>query len=120
MIALLEGEHLPEPERIYSSYPHQLSGGQRQRIVIAIALELSLLIADEPTTALDLSTQAQILHLLKEQREKHSAGIMFVTHDFDVVVENADRVVVMQKGRVVEEGTAEEVLNRPRHPLRGN
>ncbi|MFE3839073.1 ABC transporter ATP-binding protein [Pseudogemmobacter sonorensis] len=118
VISLLEEVRLPDPERIYASYPHQLSGGQRQRIVIAIALALepSLLIADEPTTALDLSTQAQILHLLKELREKHAAGIMFVTHDFDVVAEIADRVVVMQKGRVVEEGTADEVLNRPRHP----
>jgi peptide/nickel transport system ATP-binding protein len=118
VINLLEEVRLPDPERIYASYPHQLSGGQRQRIVIAIALALepSLLIADEPTTALDLSTQAQILRLLKELREKHSAGIMFVTHDFDVVAEIADRVVVMRKGRVVEEGTAEEVLNRPCHP----
>lgn len=115
---LLREVHLPEPERIYASYPHQLSGGQRQRIVIAIALALepALLIADEPTTALDLSTQAQILHLLKELRKRHSAGIMFVTHDFDVVAEIADRVVVMQRGRVVEQGPAEDVLNRPRHP----
>ncbi len=117
-IRLLEEVHLPEPERIYASYPHQLSGGQRQRIVIAIALALdpALLIADEPTTALDLSTQAQILHLFKELRERHSAGIMFVTHDFDVVAEIADRVVVMKEGRIVEQGLAEEVLNRPKHP----
>jgi peptide/nickel transport system ATP-binding protein len=117
-MSLLNEVHLPEPERIYSSYPHQLSGGQRQRIVIAMALALDpkLLIADEPTTALDLSTQAQILHLFKELREHHDAGIMFVTHDFDVVAEIADRVVVMQHGRIVEEGSAEEVLNRPRHP----
>ncbi|MBN9887077.1 ABC transporter ATP-binding protein [Salipiger abyssi] len=117
-LRLLQEVHLPEPERIYTSYPHQLSGGQRQRIVIAMALALdpALLIADEPTTALDLSTQAQILHLLKELREHHSAGIMFVTHDFDVVAEIADRVVVMKEGRIVEEGTAEEVLNRPQHP----
>ena len=117
-IRLLEEVHLPEPERIYSSYPHQLSGGQRQRIVIAIALALdpALLIADEPTTALDLSTQAQILHLFKELREHHSAGIMFVTHDFDVVAEIADKVVVMKQGQIVEQGSAEEVLNRPRHP----
>ena len=117
-IKLLDEVQLPEPERIYSSYPHQLSGGQRQRIVIAIALALdpSLLIADEPTTALDLSTQAQILHLFKELREKHSAGIMFVTHDFDVVAEIADKVVVMKQGLIVEQGTAEEVLNRPKHP----
>ncbi|WP_319520644.1 ABC transporter ATP-binding protein [uncultured Martelella sp.] len=117
-IRLLEEVQLPEPERIYASYPHQLSGGQRQRIVIAMALALdpALLIADEPTTALDLSTQAQILHLFKELREKHSAGIMFVTHDFDVVAEIADKVIVMQHGRIVEQGPAEEVLNRPRHP----
>lgn len=115
---LLREVHLPEPERIHASYPHQLSGGQRQRIVIAMALALdpALLIADEPTTALDLSTQAQILHLFRELREKHAAGLIFVTHDFDVVAEIADRVVVMKQGRVVEEGPAEEVLNRPRHP----
>lgn len=117
-IKLIEEVHLPEPHRIYNSYPHQLSGGQRQRIVIAMALALdpALLIADEPTTALDLSTQAQILHLFKELREKHSAGIMFVTHDFDVVAEIADKVIVMQHGRIVEQGPAVEVLNRPRHP----
>jgi peptide/nickel transport system ATP-binding protein len=118
VMKLLEEVHLPDPARIYSSYPHQLSGGQRQRIVIAMALALdpALLIADEPTTALDLSTQAQILHLFKELRARHNAGIMFVTHDFDVVAEIADRVIVMQHGRIVEEGSAEEVLNRPRHP----
>ncbi|WP_425102001.1 ABC transporter ATP-binding protein [Tropicibacter sp. S64] len=117
-IKLLEEVHLPDPPRVYSSYPHQLSGGQRQRIVIAMALALdpALLIADEPTTALDLSTQQQILHLFKELREKHDAGILFVTHDFDVVAEIADRVVVMQHGRIVEQGSAEEVLNRPQHP----
>ncbi len=117
-INLLAEVKLPDPERIYSSYPHQLSGGQRQRIVIAMALALdpALLIADEPTTALDLSTQAQILHLLRELSQKHSAGIMFVTHDFDVVAEIADRVIVMKEGQIVEQGTAEEVLNRPRHP----
>ncbi|SMX27906.1 Glutathione import ATP-binding protein GsiA [Pelagimonas phthalicica] len=118
VMKLLEEVHLPDPARVYASYPHQLSGGQRQRIVIAMALALDpkLLIADEPTTALDLSTQAQILHLFKELREHHDAGIMFVTHDFDVVAEIADRVIVMQHGRIVEEGSAEEVLNRPKHP----
>lgn len=117
-LKLLEEVQLPEPERLYHSYPHQLSGGQRQRIVIAMALALDpvLLIADEPTTALDLSTQAQILHLIKELRERHDAGIMFVTHDFDVVAEIADRVVVMKQGRIVEQGLADDVLCRPTHP----
>lgn len=117
-IALLEEVRLPDPAAIYSSFPHQLSGGQRQRIVIAMALALEpkLLIADEPTTALDVTTQAQILKLFNELKAKHNAGIVFVTHDFDVVAEIADRVVVMQKGNVVEQGSADDVLNRPQHP----
>ncbi|RWR14439.1 ABC transporter ATP-binding protein [Paenirhodobacter populi] len=117
-IALLEEVRMPDPPRIHASYPHQLSGGQRQRIVIAMALALnpSLLIADEPTTALDVTTQAQILAMFRDLRKTRGAGIMLVTHDFDVVAEVADKVVVMQKGRVVEQGTAAEVLNRPRHP----
>ena len=117
-LALLEEVRLPDVERIYRSYPHQLSGGQRQRIVIALALAMdpSLLIADEPTTALDVTTQAQILALMKRLKATHGAGILFVTHDFDVVAEIADRVVVMQKGRIVEEGPAATVLNHPQHP----
>ncbi|WP_027349099.1 dipeptide ABC transporter ATP-binding protein [Halotalea alkalilenta] len=117
-MALLEEVRLPDPPRVYSSFPHQLSGGQRQRIVIAIALAMdpTLLIADEPTTALDVTTQAQILSMFKTLKSSHSAGILFVTHDFDVVAEIADRVVVMQKGLVVEQGTADEVLNDPQHP----
>ena len=117
-LALLEEVRLPDVERIYRSYPHQLSGGQRQRIVIALALAMdpSLLIADEPTTALDVTTQAQILALMKRLKDTHGAGILFVTHDFDVVAEIADRVVVMQKGRIVEEGPAATVLNHPQHP----
>ncbi|RWY37378.1 ABC transporter ATP-binding protein [Falsigemmobacter intermedius] len=117
-LALLEEVRLPDPPRIYSSFPHQLSGGQRQRIVIAMALAMnpSLLIADEPTTALDVTTQAQILAMFRELKDKRGAGIMLVTHDFDVVAEVADKVVVMQKGQVVEQGTADEVLNRPQHP----
>lgn len=117
-LQLLAEVHLPEPERIYACYPHQLSGGQRQRIVIAIALALDpcLLIADEPTTALDVTTQAQILHLFKELKSNHNAGILFVTHDFDVVAEIADKVIVMQSGLVVEQGTVDDVLNRPQHP----
>lgn len=117
-MALLEEVRLPDPPRVYASYPHQLSGGQRQRIVIAIALAMdpTLLIADEPTTALDVTTQAQILSMFKTLKSTHNAGILFVTHDFDVVAEIADRVVVMQKGVVVEQGSAEEVLTNPRHP----
>ncbi|NDV86758.1 dipeptide ABC transporter ATP-binding protein [Aurantimonas aggregata] len=117
-LALMEEVHLPDVDRIYRSYPHQLSGGQRQRIVIALALAMnpSLLIADEPTTALDVTTQAQILLLMKRLKDTHDAGILFVTHDFDVVAEIADRVVVMEKGRIVEEGLAEQVLSNPQHP----
>ena len=110
--------HLPEPERLVDTYPHQLSGGQRQRIMIAMALILDpvLLIADEPTTALDVTTQAQILKLIKEMQAGHGTGVLFITHDFGVVAEIADRVVVMQRGRVVESGNARQVLTRPGHP----
>ncbi len=113
---LLEEVRLPDPARLFSSYPHQLSGGQRQRIMIAMALDPRLLIADEPTTALDVTTQKQILHLLKQLNADHDAGIMFITHDFGVVAEIADRVVVMRHGQIVERGTAQEVLNNPQHP----
>jgi peptide/nickel transport system ATP-binding protein len=108
--------HLPDPEKIYHAYPHQLSGGQRQRVMIAMALilEPALLIADEPTTALDVTTQAQILSLLKDLRTGHGTGVLFITHDFGVVADIAERVVVMKDGLVVETGTAEEVLRHPR------
>jgi peptide/nickel transport system ATP-binding protein len=117
VLALMKDVHLPEPERMYHAYPHQLSGGQRQRIMIAMALILgpSLLIADEPTTALDVTTQAQILALLKELQTKRGTGVLFITHDFGVVADIADRVAVMKDGEVVETGTAAEVLGRPRH-----
>ena len=116
VLEVMHAVHLPEPERMIDVYPHQLSGGQRQRIMIAAALVLDpvLLIADEPTTALDVTTQAQILKLIKELRERRNTGVLFVTHDFGVVAEVAHRVVVMQHGRVVEQGTTEEVLRRPR------
>jgi peptide/nickel transport system ATP-binding protein len=109
--------HLPDPDQMIHAYPHQLSGGQRQRIMIAMALVLEpvLLIADEPTTALDVTTQAQILDLIKNLQRRHGTGVLFITHDFGVVAEIADRVAVMQWGRVVEFGTAEQVLSRPRH-----
>jgi peptide/nickel transport system ATP-binding protein len=107
--------HLPDPEQIIDVYPHQLSGGQRQRIMIAAALVLdpALLIADEPTTALDVTTQAQILKLIRELQERRGTGVLFITHDFGVVAEIAHRVVVMQGGRVVEIGARQEILERP-------
>ncbi len=108
---------LPEPERMIDSYPHQLSGGQRQRIMIAMALVLGprLLIADEPTTALDVTTQAQILELIRELQRKHGTGVLFITHDFGVVAEIADRVAVLRQGEVVEFAPARELLTHPRH-----
>jgi peptide/nickel transport system ATP-binding protein len=108
---------LPDPRRLLSSYPHELSGGQRQRVMIAMALVLepALIIADEPTTALDVTTQAQILKLLKELQARHGTAIMFITHDFGVVAEIADRVAVMRHGALVEHGQVEDVLTRPQH-----
>ncbi|BBK38853.1 ABC transporter ATP-binding protein [Allostella sp. ATCC 35155] len=115
--ALLADLHLPDPERVAAAYPFELSGGQRQRVMIAIAFALRprLLIADEPTTALDVTTQMQILRLLKELQRERGTGVLFITHDFGVVAEIADRVAVMRHGELVEEGTAAEVLRRPRH-----
>jgi peptide/nickel transport system ATP-binding protein len=114
---LLREVALPDPERILASYPHQLSGGQRQRIMIAMALALepALLIADEPTTALDVTTQAQILSLILELQQKHGMGVLFITHDFGVVAQIAHRVAVLREGRLVELGPKLEVLQRPRH-----
>ena len=117
VLEILRDVHLPNPETIYSAYPHQLSGGQRQRAVIAMALilEPQIIIADEPTTALDVTTQAQILHLIKEIQRKRNTGVLFITHDFGVVAEIADRVAVMQNGKLVEVGSRDEVLNHPEH-----
>ena len=113
---MLEEVHLPEVERIYRSYPHQLSGGQRQRIMIAMALVLRprLLIADEPTTALDVTTQKQIIGLIRELRESHGTAVLFITHDMGVVREIADRVIVMRTGAIVESGTVQDILTTPR------
>ncbi len=118
VLAMLDQVRLPDPERIYASYPHQLSGGQRQRIMIAMALILkpALLIADEPTTALDVTTQAEILKLIRRLQRDRNTGVLFITHDFGVVAEIADRVAVLQKGVLVEQGPPLEVLRAPRHP----
>src|SRR5450631_2192715 len=117
ILEILRDVQLPEPERMIASFPHQLSGGQRQRIMIAMALVLNprLLIADEPTTALDVTTQAQILALIREMQRAHGTGVLFITHDFGVVAEIADRVAVLQQGEVVEFGPARELLAHPRH-----
>ena len=117
MIDLLREVALPDPERMLAAYPHQLSGGQRQRIMIAMALALepALLIADEPTTALDVTTQAQILRLILDLQKRHGMGVLFITHDFGVVAELAHRVAVLREGRLVELGARLEVLQRPRH-----
>ncbi|MBX6369153.1 MAG: ABC transporter ATP-binding protein [Rhodospirillales bacterium] len=115
---ILAEVQLPEPERMMASFPHQLSGGQRQRIMIAMALVLepALLIADEPTTALDVTTQARILELIKRIQATHGTGVLFITHDFGVVAEIADRVAVLQQGRLVELGDTRQVLGDPQHP----
>lgn len=109
---------LPDPERRLRDYPHQFSGGQRQRILIAMALinRPRLLIADEPTTALDVTVQAQILHLLKELRETHNLSMLFISHDLAVVSEVAERVAVMQHGQIVEQAPTEMLFRHPQHP----
>ncbi|TBW41301.1 ABC transporter ATP-binding protein [Siculibacillus lacustris] len=116
--ALLADVHIPDPAAAARAYPHELSGGQRQRamIAMALALEPAILIADEPTTALDVTTQAQILALIRELQERRGTAVLFITHDFGVVAEIATRVTVMQNGRVVEQGAADDVLDRPQHP----
>jgi peptide/nickel transport system ATP-binding protein len=115
IIAIMEQVRLPDVERIYASYPHQLSGGQRQRIMIAMALVLDpkLLIADEPTTALDVTTQRQILSLIRELQEQHHTAVLFITHDMGVVAEIADRVCVMRAGKIVEVGPLDKILREP-------
>ncbi len=118
-IELLTLVEIPEPERRFDAFPHQLSGGQRQRAMIAQALacEPQLLVADEPTTALDVTVQAEILKLMRDLRERVNAGVVLITHDMGVVADMADRIVVMQHGRIVETGTADQIFNHAAAPL---
>ena len=115
VLDMLEQVHLPDPARIFHSYPHQISGGQRQRIMIAMALilEPKLLIADEPTTALDVTTQKQILKLIREMQKKQGTSVLFITHDMGVVADIADRVCVMHRGHIVETGRTQDILRNP-------
>ena len=117
-IELLEMVGIANSEGVYAMYPHELSGGMRQRVMIAMALACSpkLIIADEPTTALDVTIQAQILDLLRNLKDQINSSIMFITHDLGVIAEMADYVVVMYAGRIVEQGTAEEIFSHPAHP----
>lgn len=118
VIRLLTEVQIPDPEARYTQYPHQLSGGQRQRVMIAMALanEPDILIADEPTTALDVTVQAEILSLLKDLQAKHGMAIILITHDLTVVRHTSDRVCVMRYGEVVESGSTEEIFTNPQHP----
>ena len=115
MLSLVE---IPNPEKRIAEYPHQLSGGMRQRVMIAMALccEPDVLIADEPTTALDVTIQAQILHLMADLKERLDTAIMLITHDLGVVAQVCDRVLVMYAGRVIEEGSILDIFHRPQHP----
>jgi len=118
VIRLLTEVQIPDPEARFSQYPHQLSGGQRQRVMIAMALanEPDLLIADEPTTALDVTVQAEILTLLKRLQDRHGMAILLITHDLGVVRQTSDRVCVMRYGEIVERGTTNQIFNDPQHP----
>jgi peptide/nickel transport system ATP-binding protein len=114
---MLSSVHLPDPQHVIQSYPHEISGGQRQRAMIAMSLilEPKILIADEPTTALDVTTQAQILNLIRDLQREKQTGVIFITHDFGVVAEIADRIAVMKEGQLVEENEAQVILNSPQH-----
>jgi peptide/nickel transport system permease protein len=117
VLELLDRVGLPEPRRTFNAYPHEISGGMAQRALIAgaVACEPKLLIADEPTTALDVTVQAEILELLRDLQGEHDMGILLVTHNFGVVADICDRVAVMQNGAIVEEGTVEEIFSAAKH-----
>lgn len=117
-LKLFEQVQLPDPERIFNVYPHQISGGQKQRVMIAMAMSCNprVLIADEPTTALDVTVQKTILDLMLQLQREHDMGIMFITHDLGVIAELADKVMVMYKGKVVEQGPVLEIFSNPQHP----
>ncbi len=122
ILSMMEQVRLPDVERIFSSYPHRLSGGQRQRIMIAMALilEPELLIADEPTTALDVTTQKQILTLIRDLQKDHGTAVLFITHDMGVVAEIADQVAVMRRGQIVEQGALNDILRNPQQEYTRN
>lgn len=117
-LKLFEEVQLPDPIRIFNAYPHQISGGQKQRVMIAMAMscEPSVLIADEPTTALDVTVQKTILELMLKLQKERDMGILFITHDLGVIAELADKVVVMYKGKIVEQGTVWDIFTKPKHP----
>jgi len=117
-LALFNKVQLPRPEAIFDSYPHQISGGQKQRVMIAMAMSCdpAILIADEPTTALDVTVQATILDLMRKLQQENDMGILFITHDLGVIAELARRVIVMYKGNIVEEGPVDEIFRNPKHP----
>jgi ABC-type dipeptide/oligopeptide/nickel transport system ATPase component len=114
-VELLRAVHIPHPESCVDQYPHQLSGGMQQRAMLAVALACRppLVIADEPTTALDVTIQAQILDLLRELKQAFELSLLLITHDLGVIAETADRVAVMHRGRIVEQGTVRDILRRP-------
>jgi peptide/nickel transport system ATP-binding protein len=117
-LQLMKEVQLPRPESMMNQYPHQLSGGQKQRVMIAMAMSCNpaLLIADEPTTALDVTVQATILDLMHDLQEKHNMGMMFITHDLGVIKDIADDIIVMYKGKIVEQGSVQEIFDNPQHP----
>ena len=116
-IALFEKVKLPLPERIYKAYPHEISGGQKQRVMIAMAIACKpkLLIADEPTTALDVTVQKDIIELLKQLQAEENMSIIFISHDLALVSEIADRILVMYQGAIVEQGNVSDIFNKPQH-----